>query len=111
MSAAHMLFKCRFSLRIWNAVKSWIGASEIDTTAWQTLPSVHAWWEATTLRAGHRRHAMIMLLMLVVWDLWKERNARVFGNKSTMSSLIIDHIKNEAKDWIFAQAKHVGDMP
>jgi hypothetical protein len=36
------------------------------------------------------------LSLLTVWEIWKERNARIFSNKHSPTFVIIDNIKSEA---------------
>ena len=48
--------------------------------------------------------------MLIAWEIWKERNERVFNNKSSMPSDLMRRIKEEGKDWILAGAKHLADI-
>ena len=48
-------------------------------------------------------------IILITWELWKERNVWVFNNnKFTMLSALLDKIKVEGKNWILAGAKHFG---
>ena len=39
---------------------------------------------------------MTSLAMLVTWEIWKERNARVFRNTASTANMVIDKIKEEA---------------
>jgi hypothetical protein len=50
------------------------------------------------------------LTLLVVWEIWKERNARVFRKKMSPSFVILDAIKCEARLWVLAGAKRLGDL-
>jgi hypothetical protein len=47
---------------------------------------------------------------LITWELWKERNARVFSNKASMPLAVMQKIKDESKNWILAGAKHLADI-
>jgi hypothetical protein len=47
---------------------------------------------------------------LITWELWKERNARIFNNKASMPMAVVENIKEESKNWIFAGAKHLADI-
>ena len=33
-TAAHLLFQCRFTTRIWSSLKSWLGLHDLDPTEW-----------------------------------------------------------------------------
>jgi hypothetical protein len=45
------------------------------------------------------------LALLVPWEIWNERNGRVFKNKHAPLSVILQKIKGEAKLWILAGDK------
>jgi len=41
----------------------------------------------------------------VIWEIWNERNARVFRNHETSALGLLAKIKSEASAWIAAGAK------
>jgi hypothetical protein len=49
-------------------------------------------------------------IMLISWEIWKERNERVFNNKSSLPSVIMHKIREEGKNWILAGAKGLGEL-
>jgi hypothetical protein len=49
-------------------------------------------------------------MLLTVWEIWNERNARVFRNKSSPSFVVLDRIKLEAHLWALAGAKKLGSI-
>jgi hypothetical protein len=48
--------------------------------------------------------------MLITWEIRKERNERVFNNKSSLPSVVMHKIREEGKDWILAGAKKVAEL-
>jgi hypothetical protein len=48
--------------------------------------------------------------MLISWEIWKDRNERVFNNKSSLPSAIMHKIREEGKDWVLAGAKGPADL-
>jgi hypothetical protein len=60
--------------------------------------------------SGPHRKGLATLVLLTVWEIWKERNARVFRHKSSPSFVIFDSIKYEARLWVLARAKRLGDL-
>ena len=105
-SAAHLLFKCRFSTRVWNEVFAWLGLN-IPTTPWLQFNTVKSWWDALLTNNSQPTKALSSLLLLVGWELWKERNARVFRNKAAPLAIIMRCIKEEVSIWAIAGAKHL----
>jgi hypothetical protein len=58
-------------------------------------------------KASPNRKSITSLTMLVSWIIWKERNARVFNNNAALPTILLEIIKNEAKLWSSAGAKHL----
>ena len=106
-TAAHLLFQCRFAKRIWCMVKDWLHLSWLDVSSWDNFNCVQDWWTHMTVNDSARRKAIASLTMLISWELWTERNARVFRHKSTLPSVILGRIKDEAQTWVKAGAKHL----
>jgi hypothetical protein len=45
------------------------------------------------------------MVMLIVWEIWKERNRRIFNNAARPTDLLISAIQDEARTWIRAGNK------
>ncbi|KAF7007049.1 hypothetical protein CFC21_022024 [Triticum aestivum] len=79
----------------------------ISTTTWTVSASVKEWWDSNLqIRLGSPK-ALASLMMLISWEVWTERNARVFRNVAVPSVVIINNIKHEASLWALAGAKHL----
>lgn len=50
------------------------------------------------------------LILLIVWEIWKERNQRIFEHKETAAPNLIAKIKEEARTWIIAGARRLGEF-
>jgi hypothetical protein len=57
-----------------------------------------------------QRKAIASLSLLITWEIWNERNTRVFHNKHAPPSAILDIIKKEAHLWIIAGARRLGEI-
>ena len=53
-SAAHLLFGCRYTIRVWGLIKDWLGLPYIVPTSWSAWPSVEDWWCGVLGTAGIR---------------------------------------------------------
>jgi hypothetical protein len=89
---------------------SWLGLSTVDTTGWVNYDSIKEQWESVIYTNSTRRKYLAFLIMLTSWRIWNERNARVFGNISTMLTVVMAKIKVEASLWSVAGAKHLGSL-
>ena len=98
-SVDHLFVHCRFTLRLWGSVKAWLGLHFIDLNSW-TAQDFQSWW---SVMAKHKGLASVALL--VSWEVWNERNNRVFKNKHAPPSVLLNRIKLEASLWVLAGAK------
>ena len=67
---------------------------------WCNFTSVEEWWRALANindNGGAVRKGLVSILMLVLWEVWNERNARVYRSISSMPSVEIGMIKEEAR--------------
>jgi hypothetical protein len=72
--------------------------------------SIQDWWSSLAEGPGHHRKGIASLVLLAVWKIWKEQNARVFRNKLSPTFVILDKIKCEARLWVITGAKRLGDL-
>ncbi|KAM3386139.1 hypothetical protein ACQJBY_009655 [Aegilops geniculata] len=76
------------------------------------MNSVKDWWSLNATRKTQSRKPLISLMLLVSWEIWKERNARVFRNLAVPVGVIVARIKEECNLWCLAGAKHLcNSMP
>ena len=104
-----LFVSCRMVKRIWGGVNEWIGIPGMDISQWEGL-SLKAWWGIMTNGQISNRKAMISLTLLVTGEIWNERNARVFNNEHSSSFVILDRIKREARMWVTAGGKRLGEI-
>ena len=109
-TAAHIMFQCRYSIRIWGALKNWLGLDGFDISQWSGHTTVKDWWCATTGALGHRRKGVSSLVLLVAWEIWNERNARVISKVASMPHSVVSCIKRNAALWSVAGAKHLSSL-
>jgi hypothetical protein len=60
----------------------------INQQEWQ-LQSLNEWSLHMTGIPSHTRKAIALLTLLVTWEIWNGRNARVFNNKQAPSMVIL----------------------
>jgi hypothetical protein len=109
-STAHLIFKCRYSMRVWNGLKDWLGLADLDTSLWSNFDTLHDWWCAISGAHTTRQKGLTSLLLLTAWELWNERNTIVFRNAASMPTLVICNIKSSAALWGIAGAKYLSAL-
>uniref|UniRef100_A0A0E0QK06 DUF1618 domain-containing protein n=1 Tax=Oryza rufipogon TaxID=4529 RepID=A0A0E0QK06_ORYRU len=67
--------------RIWSLVAIWTGYQQLEPTEWEEARSVQYWWESLANTRGVPKKGLRSLILLVVWEIWKERNRRIFDHK------------------------------
>jgi hypothetical protein len=103
----HLFVECRFTARIWELLKEWLGIHGINPRQWAGLP-LKEWWSLMAEGASPHRKGIASLALLTVWEIWNERNSRVFHSKLSTTFVIVDRIKCEARLWVIAGAKGLG---
>jgi hypothetical protein len=64
-------------------------------------------------QSAHRqgcRQRQCVLTILVAWEIWKERNARIFDRHHNTMEALIGKIKEEARLWCAAGAKKLYEI-
>ena len=60
--------------------------------------------------SGVPKKGLRTLILLIVWEVWKERNRRIFDHKEAATSYLLSKIKEEAGMWALAGAKRLGEI-
>ncbi|WVZ86569.1 hypothetical protein U9M48_033328, partial [Paspalum notatum var. saurae] len=79
-TAHHLIVGCRYSRRIWEAIASWLSIAPLAPTLWPDTESVKHWWFMVDSSAIPKKGTR-SLLLLVIWQIWLERNARTFQRR------------------------------
>lgn len=108
--ARYILFVCRYSRRIWWDAASWLCCPSPLQCIGDGRPTVLQYWEAATQAPSACPKGLKTAVTLITWELWKERNARVFNNRFAMLAILMQKIKDEGKNWILAGAKHLEEI-
>lgn len=104
-SAHHLLSECRYTRRIWQLAAEWVALPELNPNEWRPSDSAQIWWLNIATMAGVPKKAVRSLAMLIIWEVWKEQNNRVFNRQETSAIMLMEKIKTEIGTWITAGAK------
>uniref|UniRef100_I1NVK1 Uncharacterized protein n=1 Tax=Oryza glaberrima TaxID=4538 RepID=I1NVK1_ORYGL len=93
-----MAFQLLLSLQLWRLMRQWIsayfpipGSENTCLTEW--------WLQARTCFRKCYRTNFDSACMLICWQIWKERNARVFDQRSRSPNQLAEAIKEEILVW------------
>jgi hypothetical protein len=103
-SVDHILVRCSYAKMVW-----WGGLQRARMTIQEPQgdTTLEEWWSRSRkLVAKSNRRKFDTLVILMAWMLWKQRNARVFGNTRDQcaSGQLIDRIHDEFQLWESARA-------
>jgi hypothetical protein len=56
------------------------------------------------------RKTMALLKVLVFFEIWQERNASVFRNHASTSTMLVSKIREEATLWYLARVKALSNV-
>jgi hypothetical protein len=104
----HIMVSCVFSREIWYQVLSLVGLQQCLPRPSDTV--FQEWWQASELQVPKQHgKGFNSLVALVVWWLWKHRDACVF-EASHNAQKIIQYIEDDARLWCMAGAKGLSGM-
>jgi len=112
-TAHHLLVDGRYTKRIWNLTVEWTAQPTLRLQEWQSSNSVAQWWSNTTMTPHidpHKAMASIIVMLIITWKIWKERNSRVFKHHETSATALMSTIKQEARAWVAAGAKDLAGL-
>lgn len=100
----HLLAECRFTRKIQDQVATWIGVPHLKLLTWRHTNNAQEWWNNTTTTTQLPRKAIHSLAMLIIWEIWKEQNARIFNRHESSLIFALGKIKEEVSAWSAAGA-------
>nr|XP_051201804.1 uncharacterized protein LOC127315350 [Lolium perenne] len=108
---ASSAYKIHFEGQIWQGVASWRNSGPLAPSVWALEKSFSAVWHKILASAlpCHRKGTK-SIFTLVCWAIWRERNSRIFQGKLAPKSAIIACIRDEAREWAFANAKALREL-
>lgn len=107
----HNLLDCVYSPQVWHLAFSRMRIN-LDLLP-MMLDRIQPWWLAVRKRIPTKhRKGFDVVVMLKCWNLWKQRNARVFGNQASVCSAIdsASRIAYEMNLWSMAGWRGASDF-
>jgi len=98
----HLFRDCRFMKHLWKEISTWAQNSYLHPSAWPPSNTTEEWWTSISNAPSTSRKGLRSLIILVCWEVWKERNARVFEHRESTNFVVLQRIKDEARLWIKA---------
>jgi hypothetical protein len=96
----HLLSSCVYTREVWHRLLVLVGFQHLSPTTDSTLAD---WWQQSRMRVpGSFRRGFDSLMLLISWEIWKERNRRTFDNIFRTPIQLLPFIRDEGNSWIMA---------
>ena len=104
----HIVVTCSYAKQIWWNIRAALN----ETSALRHCDNVLKWWEVwRCLWVGEYKQGADSIFALVAWEIWKERNARLFRGAVTQPMQLMEaSIRHQAELWVQAGAKGLGSL-
>jgi hypothetical protein len=99
----HLFKECGYSLQIWEKVGTWLAEDGLQPASWEHTHDLSQWF-VNVGNGGQRskREGLRSMVMLINWELWKERNNHIFNDAAKSTDQLFHAIQDEARMWIRA---------
>jgi len=96
----HLLASCVVARQVWHRLLHSIGLQSLVP---QPTSILCDWWQrARKLARKAARRGFDSAVLLITWNLWKERNRRTFDGVSRTSAQLCNIILEEVNAWVGA---------
>jgi hypothetical protein len=110
-TVSHLFQECSFSRALWDRVGSWIMEVQFRPTSWQQGTDMGTWFiDLGRNSSATRKKGIQSMTMLIIWEIWRERNNRIFNKTSRSVDQVFGTIQDEAKLWIWAGNKGLQEV-
>lgn len=110
-TAQHLFSVCPITCSIWKSVGDWSRCQHFDPANWPSTDDLPSWFQNITgSLTGTQAEGARSLAILIIWTVRGERNRCIFDDQVKPVSRIIDEIKEAAKLWVSAGAKHLAAL-
>jgi len=101
-SSQHLFLHCNIFGSVWHLIYRWLGISAVVPSQ----VSAHFTQFSVSGGVGNKRRSITQVIWFAtVWEIWKERNNRLFNDKQGTVTQVVDRIKSLTFRWL--KAKYV----
>nr|TKW09168.1 hypothetical protein SEVIR_6G075500v2 [Setaria viridis] len=92
---------CPYTKTVWSKLTTWYSLQGLPAS--DSTPSVSGWWKKCRAKLDKQtRPTFDGLIIYFWWNIWKERNRRVFNHESKSTEEVAYLIKEDAQQFSFA---------
>ena len=103
----HLCLTCPFAQVVWSQVSLWEGLNTFQQALPTSFNSINDWWEAVNkLVPKESRRSFNGMAIYIMWNVWKERNRRIFEQKYLSAQQVASKTKENLKEFKQAFTTH-----
>jgi hypothetical protein len=96
---------------IWKLVGLWIQAPSLMPENWRQDTDLQTWFtELVAQTTMSKRQGVSSMVILMIWEIWSERNGRIFRREARSLQQLLHSIQDEARTWAFAGNRELGEI-
>jgi len=96
-SSSHLFLHCNILGSVWHSIYSWIGVSVTNPSS---VPDHFNQFSCSGGIGNKRRSLLQVIWYATVWEIWKERNNRLFNGSESPVLQVVDRIKAISYMWL-----------
>ena len=101
----HLLVDCPWVRDIWSSVASLTSIPSLKPSTWADCTTVKLWMHTCVQKASTaKKKGALSLVHLVSWEVWRERNRRLFQKELMPKTVLVRKIAEEIHLWNMAGA-------
>ncbi|KAI4973360.1 hypothetical protein ZWY2020_029068 [Hordeum vulgare] len=110
-TTSHLLYECPWSRKVWDGLAVAANLTSLNPQSWLAETTLREWFPSLTdyVMEERRKKGAKALAILICWELWLERNRRIFQQKELPVPILISRIRDEAATWKLAGCPIVFD--
>jgi mannosylglycoprotein endo-beta-mannosidase len=101
----HLLTECSWTRKVWAALAARTKLPSLQPSSWAEVATLPDWLQFCRINSSiDKRKGAQSLILLATWEIWRERNRRIFENKELSVEALLVRIQDEAALWNMAGA-------
>jgi PAS domain-containing protein len=84
---------------VWDQILSWENFTELQSHLQAAPVHIRTWWEEVVSRVSNsKRRRLNGVIIYTFWNIWKERNWRIFNNATETVLQVATRIKEDIEE-------------
>lgn len=101
----HLLVECPWARQVWDQIALQANTLYLQPESWAAASNIKEWMSSRWDSAPkEKKKATISMIHLIAWEIWKERNMRVFQHQELAIDPFIRRVTEEINLWNLAGA-------